>query len=74
MGVALTGPRLLTIAKKLGEQLKGNNLEAMTSFDELKAAVGGGYAASMQAIEASLDRLDFDAARTHLEALEAQLS
>jgi two-component system sensor histidine kinase/response regulator len=70
----VTGPRLLEIARKLGEQLQGNNLEAMTSFEELKSAVGSQYAVSMHAIEESLDRLDFDAARTHLGALEAELS
>jgi two-component system sensor histidine kinase/response regulator len=70
----VAGPRLLEIAKKLSEQLEGNNLEAMTSFEELKSAVGSHFAASMQAIEESLDRLDFDAARTHLGALEAELS
>ncbi len=64
---------LLPIAKQLDEQLRQNNLAAMTSFEELKSAAGSRFREPMQQLEQSLDRLDFDAARVHLEAIQSQL-
>jgi GTP1/Obg family GTP-binding protein len=64
---------MLTIARRLDEQLRENNLGAVQCFEELRAAAAGRFADAMQQIERSLDRLDFDAARTHLRALEAEL-
>ncbi len=64
---------LLPITKQLEEQLKQNNLAAMSSFEELKTAAGPLFREPMQQLEQSLDRLDFDAARLHLEAIRSQL-
>jgi HPt (histidine-containing phosphotransfer) domain-containing protein len=61
---------LLPIAKRLDEHLRQNNLSAMSCFEELKAAAGPRFREPMHQLELSLDRLDFDAARTHLESIE----
>jgi HPt (histidine-containing phosphotransfer) domain-containing protein len=61
---------LLPIAKRLDEHLRQNNLSAMSCFEELKAAAGPRFREPMHQLELSLDRLDFDAARAHLEAIE----
>lgn len=64
---------LLPIAKRLNEQLRENNLGAVKCFEELRAAAGTRFGETMQRIEQSLDRLDFDTARRHLADVESQL-
>jgi len=64
---------LLPITKRLEEHLRQNNLAAMSCFEELKAVAGSRFRESMIKLEQSLDRLDFDAARVHLESIEAEL-
>jgi len=61
---------LLPIAKRLDEHLRQNNLSAMSCFEELKAAAGPRFREPMHQLELSLDRLDFDAARAHLQSIE----
>ncbi len=63
----------LEIAKRMDDHLKDNNLAAVACFDELKSLVGPNFNAPMQQLEASLDKLDFDAARAHLAAITAEL-
>ena len=62
-------PRLLPIARKLDEHLRHNNLAAMSSFDELKSVASGHFPETIKAIEQSLDRLDFEGARVHLQEI-----
>jgi HPt (histidine-containing phosphotransfer) domain-containing protein len=70
---AMAGPQLLQIAKQMHEHLRDNNLAAVTCFEEMKSLVGARYNGAMKALEASLDRLDFEAARAHLAEIESQL-
>jgi len=70
---ALENVPLLPITKRLGEHLRSNNLGAMTCFEELKAASGARFHEPLSKLEQSLDRLDFDAARVHLESIETEL-
>ncbi len=67
------GADLLPIARRLDEQLMQNNLAAVGSFEELRALAGTRFDEGMRQLEQSLDRLDFDAARAHLRAIEPQL-
>jgi signal transduction histidine kinase/CheY-like chemotaxis protein len=69
----IAGPQLIPIARRMRTHLDANNLAAMECFDELKQAAGARWAEPLRALEASLDRLDFAAARAHLENLESQL-
>ena len=55
------------------DHLDKNNLAAMQCFDELKTAAGSRWPEPLRALEASLDKLDFNAARVHLEQIESQL-
>jgi signal transduction histidine kinase/CheY-like chemotaxis protein/HPt (histidine-containing phosphotransfer) domain-containing protein len=64
---------LIPIAKRMSEHLRENNLAAMTCFEELKSLAGPTLREAMRALEASLDRLDFDAARAQLAEIEARL-
>jgi HPt (histidine-containing phosphotransfer) domain-containing protein len=70
---AASNPQILPIAKRLAEHLRQNNLAAMSCFEELKAVAGSRFGEPMVKLEQSLDRLDFDAARVHLESIETQL-
>lgn len=65
---AAPGSALLPIARRLEQQLRENNLGAVESFHELKTAAGPWFLQPMLAVESSLDRLDFDAARAHLRS------
>jgi CheY-like chemotaxis protein len=69
----IAGPQLIPIARRMRTHLDANNLAAMECFDELKQAAGARWAEPLRALEASLDKLDFGAARAHLEKLESQL-
>src|SRR5438874_135789 len=60
-----------TITKKMHEHLAANNLAAVSCFEELKLLAGANI--DMKALEQSLDRLDFDAAREHLHVIERRL-
>jgi PAS domain S-box-containing protein len=73
MPKAMAGPQLLPIARRLDDQLRENNLGAVSCFEELKSAAGARFNGQMKGLEQSLDRLDFDAAREHLREIEAQL-
>jgi len=64
---------ILPITKQLGEHLRQNNLAAMSCFEELKSAAGARFREPMQKLEQSLDRLDFDSARVHLESIETEI-
>jgi two-component system sensor histidine kinase/response regulator len=64
---------LTAVTRRLREQLDANNLGAMESFEELKNLAGGRWAEPLEALEASLDRLDFAAARTQLRTIETEL-
>ena len=68
------GLELLPIARRLREHLEANNLAAMQCFEELRALAGRRWPGPMQQLEASLDRLDFAAAREHLDAISAHLA
>jgi len=68
------GPRILPIARKMDEHLRANNLAAVACFDELKSLAGSRFGEPMRQLEASLDRLDFEEARTHLRDIESQLA
>jgi two-component system sensor histidine kinase/response regulator len=68
-----SGTDMLTIAKRMSDHLKENNLAAVTCFEELKSLAGGRFREPMLQLEESLDRLDFDAARTHLATIESQV-
>jgi hypothetical protein len=70
-GNAATAP-LLPIAKKMREHLDANNLAAVDCFADLKSAAGEKHAAPLRMLEESLDRLDFVAARRHLDEIEAK--
>ena len=61
----------LAIAKKMREHLDANNLAAVDCFADLKSAAGEKHAAPLRLLEESLDRLDFAAARRHLDEIEA---
>jgi CheY-like chemotaxis protein len=63
----------LPIARRLAEDVAGSNLAATTTFQELKAALNGRLAEEVGALEADLDRLDFDAASAKVAALAAAL-
>ena len=62
---------LLPIAKKMREHLDANNLAAVDCFADLKSAAGEKHAAPLRGLEESLERLDFAAARRHLDEIEA---
>ena len=64
---------LVPIARKMREHLQQHNLDAMSTFEELKSLAGARWPEPLQQLEASLDRLDFAAACAHLDAIEAQL-
>jgi len=64
---------LIPIAKRMSEHLRENNLAAMTCFEEMKSLAGPQLHEAMRELERSLDRLDFDAARAQLAAIEARL-
>jgi len=68
-----SGTAAFEIARRLDEHLKENNLAAVAAFEELKSAAGARFVEPMAKIEASLDRLDFDAARSVLKTIEAEL-
>jgi len=68
-----SAPQLLPITSRLREHLDSNNLAAMECFEELKALAGTQWPEPILQLEASLDRLDFAAARTHLEAITARI-
>ncbi|MEA2569335.1 MAG: two-component system, sensor histidine kinase and response regulator [Acidobacteriota bacterium] len=70
----IAGPQLIPIARRMRTHLDENNLAAMQCFVELKQAAGARWAEPLRALEASLDKLDFGAARAHLEKLESQLT
>jgi two-component system sensor histidine kinase/response regulator len=70
---AIAGAQLIPIARRLREHLDANNLAAMETFEQLKSAAAGRWPEPFAALESSLDRLDFAAARTHLDAIESQL-
>ena len=53
------------------EHLDANNLAAVDCFADLKSAAGEKHAAPLRMLEESLDRLDFAAARRHLDEIEA---
>ena len=65
---------LRPIARQMDEHLRQNNLAAMSCFEELKAMAGPRFHEPMLELQQSLDRLDFDAARVHLQAIESQLA
>ena len=69
-----TGLSVLHIARQMREHLRENNLAAMSCFDELKSLANGRFSGPMQQLEQSLDRLDFEAARTHLASIETALA
>jgi CheY-like chemotaxis protein/HPt (histidine-containing phosphotransfer) domain-containing protein len=73
-GLAMSGPKMLTIAKRMSKHLEENNLAAVTCFEELKLLAGAKLQQPMLQLEESLDRLDFDAARSHLAAIEAKVA
>jgi hypothetical protein len=63
----------LPIAERLHEHLAQNNLAAVSCFEELKSVAGARFREPMHQIELSLDRLDFDAARSILKTIEEEL-
>jgi len=65
---------LLPIAKRMRDHLDANNLAAMECFEELKSLAGTRWPEPMRELEASLDRLDFAAARAHLDAISSHLT
>jgi len=70
----VSGPKLHPIVRKMDEHLRANNLAAVACFDELKSLGAGRFGEPMRQLQASLDRLDFETARTHLHAIETQIA
>ena len=54
--------------------LHANDLSALECYRELTMELGGKVLPSVQQLGASVEQLDFDAARAHLKTVEAELA
>ena len=61
----------LPLVRKLADLLPQNNLDAMDCFQQLKKVVG--RRAALGPLEDAIERLDFQGAIPHLQALESEL-
>jgi two-component system sensor histidine kinase/response regulator len=63
----------LPIVRQLRQHLAQSNLAATSTFAALKAVLGPRLPGPVRALEACLDRLDFDAALPHVAEIDAAL-
>ena len=61
------------LVRSLIAQLEQNDFAAAETFAELRRQLRGARGEEMQIIEEALDRLDFDAARQHVDAIRDAL-